>query len=144
MFSPQTESRHFASQVAKRQILLFQTNFNFGKKFFALFLSWILSWVQLLKYLNHFEIKLSWLLQMAASKNVKVSAKAPVVFGNIDEIYNFHSETLIPQLENCNNRWSIFMVKTFHSIFCRGKHSFFYFHWFPQNVSDKKTKLLPR
>ena len=44
---------------------------------------------------------------MAASKNVKVSAKAPIVFGNVAEIYNFHFETLIPQLENCNNRSSI-------------------------------------
>ena len=50
---------------------------------------------------------------MAASKNVKVSAKAPIVFGNVAEIYNFHFETLIPQLENCNNRSSISMVRTF-------------------------------
>ena len=76
---------------------------------------------------QHFEIKLSWLVQMAASKNVKVSAKAPVVFGNIDEIYNFHSETLMPQLENCNNRWSIFIVQTFKQYIFYGEASILLF-----------------
>lgn len=38
---------------------------------------------------------------MASSK---IAAKAPIIFGNIDEIEKFHSETLLPELENCNKR----------------------------------------
>ena len=41
------------------------------------------------------------LFQMASSK---ISAKAPIIFGNVDEIEKFHSETLLPELENCNKR----------------------------------------
>ena len=44
---------------------------------------------------------MSKLFQMASSK---ISAKAPIIFGNVDEIEKFHSETLLPELENCNKR----------------------------------------
>ena len=35
----------------------------------------------------------------------KIAAKAPIIFGNIDEIEKFHSETFLPELENCNKRY---------------------------------------
>ena len=49
---------------------------------------------------------------MASSK---IAAKAPIIFGNIDEIEKFHSETLLPELENCNKRY-FYIKKSYHHL----------------------------
>ena len=46
----------------------------------------------------------------------KIAAKAPVIFGNIDEIEKFHSETLLPELENCNKRYSLTQSQMDHNV----------------------------
>jgi len=53
-------------------------------------------------YVEDLKIVLTGYKQKMSSS--KIAAKAPVIFGNIDEIEKFHSETLLPELENCNKR----------------------------------------
>ena len=33
--------------------------------------------------------------------DIKISNKSQEIFGNLDEIFEFHSQTLLPQIESC-------------------------------------------
>ena len=39
-----------------------------------------------------------------ASSNTKIASKATMIFGNMDEICDFHTQNLLPELESCGTR----------------------------------------
>ena len=39
-----------------------------------------------------------------ATSNTKIASKAAIIFGNMDEICNLHTQSLLPELESCGTR----------------------------------------
>ena len=55
-------------------------------------------------YVDDLQTVLTGYRDKITTSNTKVATKSPMIFGNMDEIYNFHSQNLLPELERCGRR----------------------------------------
>jgi len=55
-------------------------------------------------YVDDLQTVLTGYRDKIATSNTKIATKSPMIFGNMDEIYNFHSQNLLPELERCGRR----------------------------------------
>ena len=55
-------------------------------------------------YVNDLQTVITGYRDKIASSNTKIASKAAMIFGNMDEICDFHTQNLLPELESCGTR----------------------------------------
>ena len=80
-----------------------------------------------MNYVNDLQTVITGYRDKIATSNTKIAAKAAIIFGNMDEISDFHSQSLLPELESCGARADL-IAETFLDncqqltrIYCRYK-----------------------
>ena len=61
-------------------------------------------------YVNDLQTVITGYRDKIASSNTKIASKAAMIFGNMDEICDFHIQNLLPELESCGTRPELLAV----------------------------------